>query len=112
MTKRTILIILAALLLTTAIASPAYCNDPWKKLGRGACNIMTFPLELYFQTKDVNDTDGVFAAATWGILKGVGMSVVRLAAGVYEVVTFPFPVPAEYYPILTDPEFFGVGMTG
>lgn len=110
MARRTVLIILAILLFTAAMTSPAYCNDWGRKLGRGVCNVFTFPLELYTQTAEVNNSEGLFAAATWGIIKGLGMSVVRAACGVYEVVTFPFPVPADYMPILTDPEFYGETM--
>jgi len=107
MARRTILIGLMLFLLTAAFTMPAYCDDPAKKLGRGLCNMGTFPAELYLKVVEVNDSEGVFAAATWGILKGIGMSVVRLAVGAYEVVTFPFPVPKDYMPILTDPEFVG-----
>ena len=31
----------------------------------------------------------------------------RAVVGAYEVVTFPIPLPSDYEPILTDPEFFG-----
>ncbi|MBU1809268.1 MAG: exosortase system-associated protein, TIGR04073 family [Candidatus Omnitrophica bacterium] len=107
MARRTILIALVVFLLTVAFTSPAYCNDPVKKLSRGICNLFTFPLELYTQFADVNDHFGLFAAATWGVLKGVGMSAVRLSVGVYEVATFPIPIPGDYMPILTEPEFYG-----
>ena len=40
-----------------------------------------------------------------GVLKGVGMSCLRLGVGAYEIVTFPFPMPKDYAPILKDPEF-------
>ena len=110
MARRTILIVVAVLLLTAAFTSPAYCNDPVKKLGRGICNCFTFPLELYTQVAQVNNDFGLFSAATWGILKGLGMSAVRLAVGAYEVVTFPIPIPRDYMPILTEPEFYGEDM--
>ena len=45
------------------------------------------------------------AASTWGVLKGIGMSCLRLGVGVYETVTFPIPAPKGYVPILKDPEF-------
>ncbi len=107
MAKRIVLIGLAALLLTAVFTAPAYCNDPLMKLGRGACNMLTFPLEMFKQVYDENRNSGPLAAVTLGILKGFGMSGVRLIVGAYEVATFPFPVPSQYMPILTDPEFFG-----
>ncbi|MDD2954651.1 MAG: exosortase system-associated protein, TIGR04073 family [Parabacteroides sp.] len=112
MARRIVLIIFAILLFTVALTSPAYCNNWESKLGRGVCNMFTFPLELYTQVAEVNNNEGLFAAATWGIIKGLGMSVVRAACGVYEVVTFPFPVPADYMPILTEPEFYGGNLIG
>jgi len=106
MARRTVLIGLIIILFVIAFAVPGYCDDPLKKLGRGLCNLGTFPLEMFLQTSRVNNSDGPMAAATWGILKGVGMSIARLMVGAYEVVTFPLPVPKDYAPILKDPEFF------
>ena len=105
MTKRSFLILLSVFALIIALASPAYCGDPVKKLGRGLCNIGTFIFELPLQISRVNQSDGPMAGCTWGVLKGIGMSGVRLMAGAYETVTFPFPVPKDYEPILKDPEF-------
>ena len=81
-------------------------NDAWKKLGRGVCNMATFPLELPSQISKTNISDGPMAAFTWGLLKGVGMTTLRALVGVYETVTFPLPCPEGYKPILTEPEFF------
>lgn len=105
MARRTILVGLTIFLLTAAFTAPAYCDGPAKKLGRGLSNTITFPFEMYYRFVEVNDSDGLIAALTWGVLKGIGRSVVRLAVGVYEVATFPFPVPEDYMPLLTDPEF-------
>jgi len=105
MTKRNVLMLLFVFLFIIVLASPAYCDDPVKKLGRGLCNIGTFIFELPLQISRVNQVDGPMAACTWGVLKGIGMSGTRLITGVYETVTFPFPVPKDYAPILKDPEF-------
>lgn len=101
-------LVLAGLIfmLTISIVNTAYCDDALRKLGRGVCNVVTSPYEIVYQTSQVNNSDGAFAAFTVGILKGFSMILVRAAVGVYEVVTFPFPVPKEYKPILKDPEFF------
>ena len=105
MARRTILIALIVFLFATVAAAPGYCDDPLKKLGRGLCNIGTFPFEMPLQVSRINTSDGPMAAATWGILKGLGMSGVRLMVGVYETVTFPFAMPKDYQPIMKDPEF-------
>jgi len=105
MAKRTVIIALIVFLLAVTFAAPGYCDDQMKKLGRGLCNMITFPFEFFLQISRVNNTDGPMAAGTWGVLKGIGMSGVRLGVGVYEVVTFPIAAPKDYAPILTDPEF-------
>ena len=105
MARRAILIGIIISLFVVVFAVPGYCDDPLKKLGRGICNTITFPFEFFLQVSRINNTDGPMAAATWGVLKGVGMSCIRLGVGAYEVVTFPFPMPKDYAPILKDPEF-------
>jgi len=105
MARRTISIVLIAFLFVAVAAAPGYCDDQLKKLGRGLCNIGTFPFEIFLQASRVNTSDGPMAGATWGLLKGIGMAGTRLAVGVYETVTFPVPMPKDYQPILKDPEF-------
>ena len=68
--------------------------------------MLTCPLEVFKQSSDVNNSDGPWAGLTWGVFKGLSMTVVRFAVGAYEVVTFPMPFPKDFKPILTDPEFF------
>ena len=105
MGRKSVLIGLLVFLLAVIFVMPGYCDDPTQKLGRGIANMLTFPVEMLLQTSRVNNTDGPVAGATWGVLKGLSMTVVRLAVGVYEVLTFPVPMPAGYEPILNDPEF-------
>jgi len=94
------------LLIILSISTPGYCNGPIKKLTRGVSNIATFPFEMYNRIKETNDRSGVMMAATYGVVEGFAMMVFRLAAGMYEVATFPIPMPEKYEPILKDPEFF------
>jgi len=98
--------ILAIAALVVLIAVPAYSDGPVKKLGRGLANTVTFPLEIPANIKKVNESDGPLMAVTYGLGKGLYMAVVRAAAGVYEVATFPFPFPGDFVPIVTEPEFF------
>ena len=89
--------------------SPCDCppdGTALQKLGRGFCNCITFPMEIFHQMGCVNQTDGPMAGWTWGLLKGIGMAGVRAVVGVYEVATFPIPCPECYRPILTSPEYF------
>ncbi len=81
-------------------------KGPIKKLGRGVSNLVTCPLEFTKGIGDAKDERGIFAAMTWGVLQGTFNIVKRAMVGVYEIVTFPIPLPRDYKPILTDPEFF------
>jgi putative exosortase-associated protein (TIGR04073 family) len=99
--------------LIASFATPVFCeevstklNGPVTKLGRGVCNMMTFPLEIPEQISRVNNTDGPFAASTVGVLKGLGWAVGRACVGVFEAATFMLPGNKNYEPVLKDPEYF------
>ncbi|MDD5174719.1 MAG: hypothetical protein PHV48_07865, partial [Candidatus Omnitrophica bacterium] len=68
---------LAAVVLSLIVisATPAFCDGPITKLGRGICNMVTFTLEVPEQISRVNNSDGPFAASTVGVLKGFGSAV-------------------------------------
>lgn len=94
------------LFLIISSATSVFCDGPTTKLGRGICNMVTFPLEVPEQISRVNNSDGPFAASTVGVLKGLGRAIVRASVGVFEAATFIFPVPKNYEPLLRDPEYF------
>lgn len=74
------------------------------KLGRGIVNIFTCWVEVPRQVaKEWERTDPA-TGVVLGTVKGVGWGFTRLATGVYETFTFPFPVPSDYAPML-EPEF-------
>lgn len=98
--------IIPVLLVVLLISSVAFADGPIKKLGRGLANVITCPLEILKGISDANTENGPIAAVTFGLLKGIFNTGVRAVIGVYEVVTFPIPLPRDYSPILTDPEFF------
>lgn len=74
------------------------------KFGRGLVNIITFIGEWPKQMVLTGRENGFWSAITLGFVKGLGMSVVRLGAGVWEVVFFLSPWPDDYKPIL-EPEY-------
>ncbi|MBI2923045.1 MAG: exosortase system-associated protein, TIGR04073 family [Planctomycetes bacterium] len=74
------------------------------KLGRGIVNIITFIGELPKQMVLTGRDKGFTAAITLGFLKGLGMSVVRFGAGIWEVALFLSPWPDDYKPVL-EPEY-------
>ena len=98
------LIICVALMLIVGMATQGYAQDPSKKLVRGLGNILTGWIELPKNIYETSVEDNVLSGLTIGLAKGVGMTIVRTGAGVYETVTFPFPIPEGYKPVL-EPEF-------
>lgn len=99
-----VLLIIIGVLIILNMASPSFAQDPAKKLGRGLVNILTGWVELPKNIYETSVESNPLAGITIGLAKGLGMTVVRTGAGIYDTVTFPFPLPQEYKPIL-DPEF-------
>ena len=97
-------LIIVLILTIVCIQSPCYAQNMLRKLGRGTCNILTGALEIPKSVQEVFYDDGPAAAATYGIFDGVYKGIVRTVVGTFEVLTFPFPFPAEYAPIV-NPEF-------
>ena len=104
MKKIRFVIILAIIVSLLSIQSPCYAENMLRKLGRGVCNIATSVIELPKSIQESFYDDGPLAAATYGILDGLYKFTARAVVGVYEVITFPVPIPAYYAPIV-EPEF-------
>lgn len=98
------LVIALVMVMVLGVATLSYAQDPAKKLGRGLANILTGWIELPKNIYDTSVEDNPLAGLTIGLAKGIGMTIVRTGAGIYEVVTFPFPIPEDYGPVL-EPEF-------
>ena len=74
------------------------------KLGRGIMNILTGWVEIPKQTAKEWQATDPFTGTIIGVTKGLVTAVSRTIVGVYEVVSFPFPVPRNYEPVM-EPEF-------
>jgi len=80
---------------------PSNAQGPTRKLGRGISNLVFGWAELPTQIAKVNRDEGNSAAAGYGVVRGVGRSLLRIGAGLAEIFTFPVPiVRGTYYPIL------------
>jgi putative exosortase-associated protein (TIGR04073 family) len=76
----------------------------FRKLSRGAINVLTGWVEVPKNIAERWKQTDPFSAIVWGQIEGHAWAFARTAAGVYEVVTFPFPYPADYEPLM-EPEF-------
>ena len=97
---------LLSLCALTALVASAFAdiqdppmNDqgPTRKLGRGLSNIIWGSTEIFNSLCEINDREGNSAAASYGVVKGVGRTLLRIHYGVYDVVTFPFPTTWSSY---------------
>lgn len=108
--KRMLKFVLPVLLLATTL-TPVMAVDEWDssgpltKLGRGIANVAFCPLELLKQPYDVNENMGAIPAVTYGVLRGICFTIARVAVGVTDIITFPFPLPG----CKDDPEDYGWG---
>ena len=97
-------LLLAILIMVSFVCTDVYAGNAIGKLGRGIANVATgwveIPKEMINVTEQDNDIKGFFVAPFTGLWKGIS----RTFCGVYEIITFPLPIPAEYAPVI-EPEY-------
>lgn len=74
------------------------------KLGRSLVNIVSGWVEIPKRMYETSQDQGTAAGLTWGLVRGVTYGFVRTAAGLYELLTFPFPAPPDYASVI-QPEY-------
>ena len=80
---------------------PSNDYGPTRKLGRGIGNLLYASAELPVTVGRINKGEGNSAAASYGIVRGLGRSTKRHFTGLFEILTFPFPVWRDSYrPVL------------
>lgn len=89
---------------SSASAEPMEAGKAFTKLTRGAVNLVTGWVEIPKRIHETAQLSGAFAGFTWGLLRGIGHGFIRTAAGGYELLTFPFPAPPGYEPVM-QPEY-------
>lgn len=107
---RTFLILVIIVTFCFGLLTPVFANDPKDKLFRGAANVLSAPLEvpqnIDLEWKQSNNAAvGIFA----GFVKGLFWGLARGVSGLWDVVTFPFPKPADYNSVI-QPEYVKRGV--
>ena len=87
-----------------ALPVPSQAGTAARKFGRGLAAMTTGFLEVPGNMVAETRAKGPGEGIPLGFVKGLGMIVVRELVGVYEFVSAPFPLPADYRPII-EPEF-------
>jgi putative exosortase-associated protein (TIGR04073 family) len=79
-------------------------GTPQRKLQRGFLNVALSPFEISNELSKEIRNDTMPPSWVAGLGRGAFYTVGRALVGVYEMVTFPLPYPANYKPVL-QPEF-------
>ncbi len=93
-------VVLASGPVMAAFAEEVISPAAAQKAVRGLANtglglVVELPKTIYYDTLE----DGPLYGLTVGVLEGLSWGIARTLVGVYEVVTFPFPIPEGYRPI-------------
>ena len=75
------------------------------KIKRGGLNIISSPVEIARQIQMTSNEQNLLYGWTVGLAKGVGQGLLRLGAGVVDVLTCPFNFPNEEKAPLIEPEY-------
>lgn len=105
MGKKTAVIVVSVILIGLfSMQSTCFAQNMLRKLGRGLANVVTGAIEIPKAVQETFYDEGPVAAGSWGLIDGVYKFFARTLTGIYEVITFPIPFPADYAPIV-EPEF-------
>lgn len=102
MKKWSFLLIVAAIFVT-ALSTNVHA-DAFEKLGRGVTNMTVGWTEVFIEPGKRFDENHNVAEGMTGFGVGLVKGLARTMAGIYETVTFPFPVPEDYDSII-EPAF-------
>lgn len=90
----------------TTTTEPTKASYSWSdKLKRGAINIVTCPVEIGRDIHNTTEEKNLLAGWTIGLVQGLGEGFIRFAAGVIDVLTFPFNFPDNRKGPLIEPEY-------
>ena len=84
----------------TSSTQPPSGQNAGRKLGRGIANVLFGIVEVPNQITQTTSERGGAAGSTFGVGKGLMRWIGRELVGVYEIVTFPLPLPRGYKPIM------------
>jgi putative exosortase-associated protein (TIGR04073 family) len=94
---------IVAFVLMYCVSSSAFASGPVMKLGRGVTNVLTSPLEFFVQYDTLTTNHNAMVAFVGGTIYGALFTAGRIIVGAFEILTFPFPIPADYAPVMDPP---------
>lgn len=108
----TLALVISTALTTQAVAGELAASSPGQKALRGTANlflglITEWPKAICYEARE----QGPLLGIPTGFLAGFGLGLMRTGAGVWELATFPIPIPADYKPLLSPRYPFEPGRT-
>ena len=105
MKKLTIVLLFLSICLGANSRAQASSCSAAGKLVRGVITVATSPLEIPKQARaywleGAKKTPHVLVWIFCGAVKGMVNMTVRIASGVWDVVSFPVPIPKDYKPLV------------
>jgi putative exosortase-associated protein (TIGR04073 family) len=98
-----IISVVVMICLVVSVTSLGYAQTAPKKLGRGIVNTVTGFWEVPLNMIRMSKEEGMAKGLSVGLIKGTWLGLYRTGVGLYEVLTFIIPMPADFEPI-TDPD--------
>lgn len=92
-----VLVTLLVVVMALGFITCAYATNPGEKLSRGAANVLSGPVEIPLcMGEEWKASNNAVIGITLGLFKGIFWGIARSASGLYDILTFPFPVPQNY----------------
>ena len=80
----------------------AMAGDRITKLARGVENVLTAPAEIPVRFIHYREEGySLMMTGIAGTATGIGKTALRILGGLYEIITFPIPLPGSYAPLMT-----------
>lgn len=103
--KKAVFFLLSVLLISPAFGIAADSGleppaTPLRKLQRGFLNMALSPMEIAYALSEEKRVDSFIPTWMTNAGKGTIFAAGRALTGVYEMVTFPLPFPADYEPVV------------
>ena len=92
------------ILMVMFVWSATAWADAATKLSRGVNNSLLGWFEVVNEVGNESDRHGPWIGFPSGLIRGTAFAVVRTAAGIYEVITFPLPNGKRGYKPIVLPE--------
>jgi len=96
-----ILMVFSGVYANAELVEKMNSNQALTKFSRGVTNVATSPGEFINQVPAaMEQSPDYLTGFIMSIGRGIGYTLLRAGAGIYDIFTFPFPGPTNYKPIM------------